>query len=749
MQIGEWTVVSVLNLLERDGRSIRIEPRAMELLVYLARRPGEVVSPDELIRDLWHGRVFDDGVVYRKINQLRKALGDDSRVARFIETIPKRGYRLIAPVALVPEERNAEGLAEELAEVSVSESAQAPAERRTDVSPARAGRRRGRQLVFATIGLVVVLALLAGLVLAPRGPASFDIGNETAVDARLTGAASQLPGPRRLTFEGGPKGGPPAVSPDAQKIAFTWNRDDPANFDIYVKPIGPDTRPIRVTDHPALEIFPAWSPQGDRIAFVRAEGPFAGAPLSIHTVPWSGGQTKKVADLVTPAVLHLRHPIPMLAWSPDGRYLVYGERPPDAPAKIVRFDLAERKRTVLSDPPQRTDAVGDFGPRYSPDGKRIAFFRGVAVWNLDLWLMDADGGDARRITELRMVEADAIAWTPDGQELLFTAGDGFKFRSYSINPDEGVPHPLPGLGENDRGLSIAGNRLVFAKFGYEGLRLWQVAPRSQADRSTPARDFGIDGLKLVFSPTRDRIAWQSRQSGSWQIWLADWDGGNPRPITDVALAMDPQWSPDGEQIAFYSVEPEGTDVYVVDPDTLHVRQLTVHEAGGMSPTFSHDGQSIYFCSSRQGLPQIYKMPVEGELKGEAIAVTREGGCHGFASRDGRYLYYDQFDIGKGLPMLGPIWRLSLDGDEAPVEVLPGWPRGERSWVLADNGIYWLTFGAPVLNYFDFSSRTSSEIYRQTGGQRLFYPSVSPDEQIVLIAKETPPQTDLWVFDDFR
>jgi TolB-like protein len=98
LKIGDWTVLPSLNLVEANGASRKLEPRAMDLLIYLAKAPGRVVSTDELLREVWRGRVFDGSVVYKKINQLRRALGDDPRGSRFIETIPKRGYRLVAAV---------------------------------------------------------------------------------------------------------------------------------------------------------------------------------------------------------------------------------------------------------------------------------------------------------------------------------------------------------------------------------------------------------------------------------------------------------------------------------------------------------------------------------------------------------------------------------------------------------------------------------------------------------------------------
>ncbi len=86
------------NLLERRGRSTKLEPRTMQVLVYLASHAGEIVSGDELITAVWQGLIVGDGSVYQTINQLRQALGDDRSDIQFIQTIPKQGYRLVASV---------------------------------------------------------------------------------------------------------------------------------------------------------------------------------------------------------------------------------------------------------------------------------------------------------------------------------------------------------------------------------------------------------------------------------------------------------------------------------------------------------------------------------------------------------------------------------------------------------------------------------------------------------------------------
>lgn len=105
LKIGEWAVSPALNLLEHDGRSTEIEPRAMDLLVFLAEHAGEVFSTDALITVIWRGRVVSDDAVYRLIKQLRDALGDDSRDPRYIATIPRRGYVLVASVEILRDPR--------------------------------------------------------------------------------------------------------------------------------------------------------------------------------------------------------------------------------------------------------------------------------------------------------------------------------------------------------------------------------------------------------------------------------------------------------------------------------------------------------------------------------------------------------------------------------------------------------------------------------------------------------------------
>jgi DNA-binding winged helix-turn-helix (wHTH) protein/TolB-like protein/Tfp pilus assembly protein PilF len=97
-RLGEWRVDPALNQVSRDQEAVRLEPRMMRLLVRLAETPGQVVSSRELLDTVWAGVVVGPASVYQAISQLRKLLGDTDPVPTFIATIPRKGYRLVAPV---------------------------------------------------------------------------------------------------------------------------------------------------------------------------------------------------------------------------------------------------------------------------------------------------------------------------------------------------------------------------------------------------------------------------------------------------------------------------------------------------------------------------------------------------------------------------------------------------------------------------------------------------------------------------
>jgi hypothetical protein len=160
-----------------------------------------------------------------------------------------------------------------------------------------------------------------------------------------------------FTADGGLKESP-RLSPDGEKVAYSWTGAADDNWDIYVKALGLGARPFRLTEHPGKDWGPVWSPDGRQIAFVRETDDGA----AIYTVPALGGQERKLVEISGPLYAHGRgYWVPVLSWSPDGAWLVYPEKvSADEPARIILRSLHTMERRALTSPPE--GSVGDLAP---------------------------------------------------------------------------------------------------------------------------------------------------------------------------------------------------------------------------------------------------------------------------------------------------------------------------------------------------------------------------------------------------
>jgi TolB-like protein/DNA-binding winged helix-turn-helix (wHTH) protein len=180
-RIGPWTVSPALNLLEREARSIKVEPRAMDVLVVLAQHGGAVVSVEELIASAWKGVVVGDGSVYLAIRQLRQVLDDSGDGARYIETIAKRGYRLTVPIEPVPVPAPASpavAISVPVASAPAASASDTPAQ---VVTQPATGRAEKRPLLRWLIAALVGASIFAGVAFTTRDQPPRDSVKSVAV----------------------------------------------------------------------------------------------------------------------------------------------------------------------------------------------------------------------------------------------------------------------------------------------------------------------------------------------------------------------------------------------------------------------------------------------------------------------------------------------------------------------------------------------------------------------------------------
>src|SRR6266478_1285869 len=297
LRFGVFEVDLRTGELRRQGLRLKLPSQSFQVLKLLLEHPGDLVSREELREKLWPADTFvdfDHGL-NAAVNRLREALGDSADSPRFVETLPRRGYRFIVPVEW--NSANSETPISSAAAASCSE----PSRGVQDISerlPVTAPRPRLRitRFALAFTGVILVTGVLLYL-LRPH----------TQSDTLTVIPFTTYPG-----FEAAP-----SFSPDGNQIAFAWSKEG-LNFDLYVKQIGQE-RAVRLTYRPATYLVPAWSPDGRFIAFARRGK--NDNDTGLYLMPALGGSERKLAD----ATAGVYYPYYLLSWSPDGKRLAFSK----------------------------------------------------------------------------------------------------------------------------------------------------------------------------------------------------------------------------------------------------------------------------------------------------------------------------------------------------------------------------------------------------------------------------------------
>lgn len=689
--------------LRKSGLRMKLRPQAVEVLILLARRSGEVVSRGAIQKELWKdGTIvdFDQGLNFC-IRQIRTALGDDADSPRFIETIPRRGYRFLVPV-------------------TVSDAAPAVLVPESPVAPPSPGGRLRRLSYWISPAILVFAAGFAWYFWPTREPPVWR-------SVLLT----SYPGSERN----------PALSPDGNQVAFSWDGRNQDNFDIYVKLIGSGA-PLRLTTSPAEDLNPAWSPDGGTIAFLRNLG-FHRSELLL--IPALGGPERRLAEART------EFRLPSLAWSPDGRWLVVSHREREGEPHALFLVSAQTgdKRRLTTVPRM---LFGDFAPAFSPDGRSLAFCRlsGYSTSEVQLLPLARDltaAGEPRRLSSAGRWATSPV-WTGDGRRIAYLSADRpdsrNELRIASVSGSQSAEQVA--TTEDVSELSL-GRHLVYSSKVFDS-NIWRAEIRpSGVPLSPPERLISStrhDG-QCRYSPDGKRIAFVSARSGSPEIWIAEADGSNPVQLTSFGgpLVGVMDWSPDGRQLVFHA-RPEGqADLFLIPASGGVPRRITTDPSDDATPSYSHGGRWIYFSSRRSGRLEIWRMPADG---GEATQITHsEGGLFPIESRDGKTLFYCHELREKG------VWKIPSQGGRA--ERVTG-PLSQKSCGLAviDEGIYYTAAldsrNRHSIRFFSFSTGEAHQVVvsdRPIGGMGL---SVSPDQRFVLFVQQDQSGSDLMLIPDF-
>ena len=723
-EFGPFHIDREKRLLLRDGKPVSLVPKSFDMLLALVQHRGEVLEKDRLLKMLWPDSIVEEANLPQNISALRKALGEGPSERRYIETVPRRGYRFLASVREVRNE------GPELIEHDPAESGAVLAKDELKQPPPANTIMVNRWFWPAAV-LVLALGFAVWFGLFRTSPRS-------SLPLVRTFPVTSFPGQEKW----------PAFSPDGNQIAFAWEGERRDNFDIYVKLIGTG-EPLRLTQHPGLDVCPAWSPDGQTIAFIRA---YQGQ-VNLLSVPALGGAERTLIPLNFKGDWYGQYPT--LSWSPDGKLIAFPDRHPERMVSSIHLLSVESlENRQLTTPPEGYS--GDLYVAFSPDGKNLAFTRYGSEGAADVYVVSVGGGQPRRLTSDQR-QVPGLAWMPDGKSIVFSSTRGGSLRMWRIALEGGTPELLSFGGDNPVpgtlrpfAISRLARRLAYVKTS-EDTNIWRFeVPRGTQPVSPPVKLIASTQHETgpQFSPDGKKITFESHRSGEYEIWVCGADGSNPLQLTSFGGPMvgTPRWSPDGTRIAFDARLKGHADICTIPASGGAIRRVTDDPSNEVVPSWSNDGRWIYFASNRGKQIQVWKIPAGG---GKARQVTRNGGFAAFESGDGQFLYYAKMtDSG--------IWRMPVNGgDEALVAdvIEPGrW----GYWAVAPKGIYFVNLDSPrnhTIDFFDFSTKkikTIASLTEQFNTEAADSAlAVSPDGRWILYTQLDQAESDIMLVENFR
>jgi Tol biopolymer transport system component len=592
-----------------------------------------------------------------------------------------------------------------------------------------------RRPLFLALALLAFALLLAGYWLLMGGPRGHRTAAGGAVASGFNRRMAQL-----TSGEGVEEW--PAWSPDGSRLAYVAEAGGFRQLFVRTLATGEERR---ITREPRDDIQPAWSPDGRRLAFVRAAADsgklepsdlngwyFEGGEIwSVDLA--SGGESRLVANAFGPA------------YSPDGARLAF-DAAWAGPRRIWMADatgLNPRQLTTDS-----SEAVIHADPRWSPDGRRLVFRR-IEKTASDILVADAGSSAVTRVTNDAALDIDP-AWAPDGRSIYFASsrGGGLNIWRVALGGD-GRPAAPPeqlttGAGDDvEPAPSPDGGRLAFAVRGINS-DLWALptVPGTGAQAGPPAPVITTTRVESrgAWSPDGRTIAFNSDREGEMNIWLHDVAAGTDRRVTTgVGGDYQPTWSPDGRTLVFFSARAGNIDVWSVSVADGRLTRLTDDPAMDTNPFFSPDGLSVAFMSDRLGRTEVWVMNADGSGQrrlttvgagGHFLRWTRDGRGIVFRAESGTQTQIVRASLADGsltrLPDVSSGGHMSWSPDQSLILDV----RGHRTlWVYPVDG-------TPPRRVFEFAD---PEV-------RIDYPVWSPDGRRVLFDRAAPRGGDVWLLD---
>jgi Tol biopolymer transport system component/DNA-binding winged helix-turn-helix (wHTH) protein len=633
VRFGQFELDLYEERLLKKGLAIRLEHQPFQILAALVDHPGEVVGREELCASLWPDGTyvdFDEGL-NTAIKKLRYALGDSAENPVFVETVPRRGYRFIAPVTRIGDasaKTNSGDGNGGRAEANFPANVRPVVFPGADESPGQTGWK------WATVAVVLaVVALGVGYVGLWRTGGSRRPNLDKFQVTKLTDS-----GKVELA----------AISPDGRYVCYARRDHGFAGLWLY-----------QVPTHSEVQILPAdavgfegltFSPDGNHIYYVRADKNDSGFRY-LYVMPLLGGSNRLlIRDIDSP-----------IGFSPDGHRFVYTRGVPPRNSTDVRIANADGSGDRLLVTIHNTFPGYQPGPTWSPDGRTVAvslfLYGGRHSYILD-GVSVADGSVRELISNSNAIGRPL--WLPEGDTLLLVMNDqNDRGQLWTISyPNAEVRRVTNDLTDYAARTDLTGDgKTMVAITNHPTSNIW-VAPAADLSQAQQITSAALPLFRVVEAPDERLLA----TSMDGKLWSLRADGSQRTLFTDLLVTNfqgDP--APCGRFIVFASGRAATTELIRVAPngsDPVHLVKGDLN-----SVVCTPEGKYLFY----DDMQRIFRMPVQGGPSVEIAKILGENmGGRLSISPDGKFLAYPYRD---SVPV--PATKLAIISVEggAPMKVL--------------------------------------------------------------------------------
>lgn len=617
-------------MLYRGGEEISVPPKAVETLAALLKKPGEIVSKDELINAIWTDTIVEESNLAHYLHLLRKIFGNREDGKPYIETLRRRGYRFnpVGEVSTEFEEISAafnqqNNFSEPIAEKSSASSVDSRSFHSPENSIPQTEKRRNIRFMAAAFIATLLFGTLVFVYyqkLSVAGKSSSKQATEISV-INLTDNSSIFSA---------------TISRDSKY--FTYFEFEDKKYHLYLQQTG---QPARLEVIPPTENLisgSTFSPDGEFIYFVSAQNNASNGTL--YRVPTLGGTMTKVLEGTTSPV----------SFSPNGAEMVFArllEKTGEHALVIASADGKSERILLTLDGSLKALANGG---AWSPDGKTIAFGEidlESTAGNARYFIkgIDIETGVTRELSRERWENCFRMDWMPDGEGLVFVgtrAGEGlsiYRDQVYYLSVASGESRRVTSDGSRYDSLTVTttkDNSLIAVPVN----RLSQIYKLETADaansslRLTNGKSDGRGGI----APLPDgRLGFISRTGENIGIWTMKSDGSDRRQVFDEFPFLEELRStPDGKYFIFAAPRNGLSHLYRINSAGGNLKQITSGENNSeVDSSISPDSNWVYYMSNifdgKSWKKQLRKTAIDGsqmiaiaDIKADAPHISPDG-----------------------------------------------------------------------------------------------------------------------------